>query len=364
LTKGNWDVTSVYGVDERRGLLFYQAAAPTPLDRQVWCTPLDGGPATLLTPKPGTNSAEFSSTFSFFIHRWSDANTPAFITMNRSTGEVIRVLQDNAALIARMKQYNLSGVEFFSFPTDGDIILNACILKPPDFDPLKKYPVLFSVYGGPGSQTVLNSWRVMSFWNRYLAQCGIIIVNIDPRGTSARGADFKRTTYLQLGKYETEDMISAARYLASLPYVDKARIGVWGWSYGGFMVLNCMTRAADYFSVGVSVAPVTDYRYYDDIYTERFMRTPKENPDGYAENSPIKYVDRFKGKLLLIHGMSDDNVHPQNSYDFMTAMVAADKYFDLQLYPNNNHFMNTGKNTSDHLYRRMTDYILKNLNGE
>jgi len=361
LTKGAWDVTDVYGIDEKKGLVYYQAAVTSPMDRDVYSVGLDGRNPTKLSARAGTNTPEFNTTFDYFINRWSDANTPPFVTLNRASGEVILILQDNAGLISKMKDYQLSDVGFFTFRNDQNLELNACILKPPDFDPLKKYPVLFSIYGGPGSQSVLDSWRVMSFWNRFLAQNGIIIVTIDPRGTASRGAHFKRLTYLQLGKFETEDMIAAAKYLGALPYVDKGRIGVWGWSYGGFMALNCLTRGAEYFSMGVSVAPVSHYKYYDDIYTERFMRTPKENPNGYNENSPISHVDQFKGKLLLVHGMADDNVHPQNSYDFMAAMVAADKQFESQFYPNSNHGISTGKNTSYHLYKRMTDFIIKNL---
>ena len=361
LTSGKWEVTDLYGIDELKGLVFYQSAESSPLDREVYCVALDGREKRKLSERAGTNTPEFSSTFKYFINRWSDANTPPYITLNRANGEVIRVLQDNSKLIGKMKEYNLSRVGFFTVKTPQGYTLNAWMMKPPDFNPLKKYPVLFTVYGGPGSQNVSNTWRTASFWNRYLAQNGIIVINVDPRGTAGRGAEFKKLTYLQLGKFETEDMMETAKYLSELSYIDAKRIGIWGWSYGGFMTLSCLTLASDFFSMGVAVAPVTHYKYYDDIYTERFMRTPQENSEGYEQNSPNNHADKFKGKLLLIHGMADDNVHPQNSYDFMTAMVAAGKQFESQLYPNSNHSIYTGKNTTFHLYKRMTDFILKNL---
>jgi dipeptidyl-peptidase-4 len=236
------------------------------------------------------------------------------------------------------------------------------MLKPPDFNPEKKYPVLFTIYGGPGSQTVNNSWGTVSSWNQLWAQRGFIVVSVDNRGTGGRGAEFKKCTYLQLGKYETLDQIEAAKYMGTLSYVDKSKIGMWGWSFGGYLTLSCLTKGADYFSFGVAVASVTNWKYYDNIYTERFMRTPKENEAGYEENSPVNHAAKLKGKLLLICGMADDNVHPQNSYDMVTALVGADKQFESQFYPNSNHGIYTGKNTSFHLYRRMTDFILEILN--
>ncbi len=361
ITSGTWEVTELYGIDESQGLIYYQSTESSPLNKDLYAVSMDGKRKIGISSRPGTNTPEFSSTYEYFINRWSDANTPPYITLNRANGDIIRILQSNEKLISKMKEYNLSRVEFFTFKTSKEYEINCWMLKPPDFDPLKKYPVLFAVYGGPGSQNVLNTWRTASFWNRYLAQNGLIIINVDPRGTAGKGADFKKLTYLQLGKYETEDMVETAKYLSGLPFIDSKRIGIWGWSYGGFMTLSCLTRASDYFSMGVAVAPVTHYKYYDDIYTERFMRTPQENPEGYERNSPINHVDKFKGKLLLIHGMADDNVHPQNSYDFMTAMVGADKQFESQYYPNSNHGIYTGSNTTYHLYKRMTDFILKNL---
>ena len=361
LTEGKWDVTEIAGVDEANGLVYFLSAETSPLDRSLYSVSLDGKKKIRLTNRPGTYTVDFSNNYSYFVCNWSDINTPPYVTINKAGGDEVRVLQDNAKLAPVLKEYNFSNAVFFSFKLQDDTELNGWMLKPPDFDPAKKYPVLFTIYGGPGSQTVINRWGAASSWYQLFAQHGIIVVSVDNRGTGARGEDFKKCTYLQLGKFETLDQVEAAKYLSSFTYTDKDRIGMWGWSYGGFMTLSCLTKGADYFKMGVAVAPVTNWKYYDDIYTERFMRTPKENPDGYESNSPINHADELKGKLLLIHGMVDDNVHTQNSYDFITALVAANKQFDMQLYPNSNHGIYAGKNTTFHLYQRMTDYILKNL---
>jgi len=361
LTSGNWEVTDIAGVDEENNKLYYVSTEASPLERNVYCIGLDGDNKTCLTPKKGYNIPEFSSKCIYFINRWSEINTPPLITVNKSDGTEVRTLQDNAKLKETLKDYKFGKAEFFTFQTPDGIELNGWMLKPNGFDSLKKYPVLFSIYGGPGSQTVVNSWGAVSSWDQLLAQNGILIVSVDNRGTGARGEDFKKCTYLQLGKYETLDQIEAAKYLGSLSYVDRDRIGMWGWSFGGYMTLSCLTMGADYFKMGVAVAPVTNWKYYDNIYTERFMRTPKENPQGYESNSPINHADGLKGKLLIIHGMADDNVHTQNSIDFITALIAANKQFEMQFYPNSNHGIYTGKNTTFHLYTRMTEYILKNL---
>ena len=361
LTSGNWDVTDVSGVDEKNGKIYFTSAETSPLDRNLYMVGIDGKEKVRLTPDDGTNAPQFSKTFSWFVNRWSDINTPPRITVNRSDGTTARLIQDNEKLKGTINQYGFAKAEFFTFSAVDGIGLNGWMLKPADFDPLKKYPVFFTIYGGPDSQTVLNSWGSVPAWNQLLAQAGIIVVSVDNRGTGARGEEFRKCTYLQLGKFETLDQIEAAKYLGTLPYVDPGRIGMWGWSYGGFMTLSCMSVGAEYFKMGVAVAPVTNWKYYDNIYTERFMRTPKENPDGYESNSPINHTAELKGKLLLIHGMADDNVHAQNSYDYITALVAADKQFEMQLYPNSNHGIYTGKNTSFHLYTRMTEFILRNL---
>lgn len=361
LTSGSWEVTDVYGVDQENGWVYYQSTGISPLDRNVYRVNLKGSEKSGLTPKNGTNQASFSKDYSCFINTWSDLNTPPYITVHDADGREIRVVEDNHALKDEMTHYELGQFEFFSVITTDTLQLNGWMLKPPDFDPGKHYPVLFTVYGGPGSQTVLNSFNRSAFWYQLLAEHGIIVVSVDNRGTGGRGEAFRAMTYLQLGKYETLDMIEASKYLGSLPYIDKNRIGIWGWSYGGFMALSCLTKGAGTFTLGVAVAPVSYYASYDDIYTERYMRTPEENPEGYYDNAPVNFVDQLKGKLLIIHGMSDDNVHPQNSYDFIEAMVKADKQFEMQLYPNNEHSIRSGENTRFHLYTRMTKFILENL---
>jgi dipeptidyl-peptidase 4 len=361
LTSGNYDVTDIKGVNEKNGLVFYQSAENSPLNRDIYSVTLDGKKKTRLSKQDGTNNGDFSSTFSYYIHRWSNINTPPRITVDKANGEEVRGVQDNAKLKGLLTEYTVSKASFFSFRTSDNVELNGWMLKPAGFDSTRKYPVLFTLYGGPGSQTVLNSWGIVSMWDQYLAQNGIILVSVDNRGTGGRGEAFKKCTYLQLGKYETQDQVEAAKYMGSLPYADASRIGMWGWSYGGFMTLSCLTKGADYFSLGVAVAPVTNWKYYDNIYTERFMRTPKENPEGYESNSPIFHAEEMKGKLLIVHGMADDNVHTQNSYDFISALVAADKHFEEQFYPNSNHGIYAGKNTTFHLYSKMSDYIIRNL---
>ena len=361
LTDGPWDVASVSGVDENKRLVYYTAGYSSPLNREVFSVSLDGGKPVQISLREGTNVPDFSSTYAYYINRWSDINTPPTVTVNAPDGREVRLLQDNAKLKDVLRDYNFAKAEFFKIKTENGINLNAWMLKPSGFDSLKKYPVMFTLYGGPGSQTVLNSWGAVSSWNQLFSQKDIIVVSVDNRGTGARGEEFKKCTYLQLGKYETIDQVEAAKFLGTLPFIDKDRIGIWGWSFGGYMVLSCLTKGADYFKLGVAVAPVTNWKYYDNIYTERYMRTPRENNSGYEDNSPVNFADRFKGKLLIIHGMADDNVHTQNSYDMITALVAANKQFEMQLYPNSNHGIYTGKNTSFHLYERMTEFILKNL---
>jgi dipeptidyl-peptidase-4 len=270
-------------------------------------------------------------------------------------------LEDNAELITTMSEFDLSDKEFFSFKTSEDIKLNGWMIKPSDFDASKKYPVFMFLYGGPGSQQVLNSWGWFNyFWYQHLAQKGYIVACIDNRGTGGRGAEFKKLTYQQLGKYETIDQIEANKYLGSLDYVDKDRIGIQGWSYGGYLSSLAITKGADYFKMAIAVAPVTNWRYYDNIYTERYMRTPQENPKGYDENSPINHVEKLKGEYLLIHGSADDNVHVQNTYEMISALVKANKQFDLFIYPDKNHGI-YGGNTRLHLYKRMTNFIEDNL---
>lgn len=361
LTSGKWEVTALYGIDEEQGFVYFQSNRLSPLNREVDVVGLEGGDMKSLSGVEGYNGAQFNSDYSYYINNWSDINTPPVITLNKTDGEKVRLLQDNNVLFERMKEFDFSKVDFFTFRTSDGLDLNGWMLKPPGFDEGEKYPVLFTIYGGPGSQTVTNRWGAASSWNQLLAQHGIIVVSVDNRGTGARGQEFKKCTYLELGKFETLDQIEAARYLGSFPYVDSFRIGMWGWSFGGYLTLSCLTKGADYFSMGVAVAPVTNWKYYDNIYTERFMRTPQENEKGYEDNSPVNHAKELKGKLLIIHGMADDNVHAQNSYDMITALVDADKQFDLQVFPNSNHGIYHGRNTTWYNYNRMTKFILENL---
>lgn len=360
LTTGEWDVTDVHGFDQANGLVWYSAATSSPINREIWTVDLKGKMKQVSDGK-GTHRPQFSTDFKYFINNFSDANSPPVYTVNRSNGKVIRTLESNALLKETMKDYSFTRKEFFTITTSEGIELNAWRILPPDFDPGKKHPVLMTVYGGPGSQTVTNAWSSGDFaWYQMLARKGYIIVSADNRGTGARGEEFKKMTYLQLGKYETIDQVEAAKHLAGLPYVDPGRIGIWGWSYGGYMSTLCITKGADVFSAAIAVAPVTNWRYYDNIYTERFMRKPQDNPGGYDDNSPINHVDKLTGKYLLIHGTGDDNVHVQNSMDLVTALVKANKQFDMFLYPNKNHGI-YGGNTRLHLYTMMTEFVLGNL---
>jgi len=360
ITKGNWDVTSFYGVDEKRGLVYYQSSEETPLEKHVYSIKLNGSSKKKLTTRPGVNRADFSKSFAYYINYHTAANTASYITLNDFNGKEKRVLEDNESLNTRMSEYSISPKEFLTIKVNGEE-LNAWIIKPLDFDPTKKYPVFMYQYSGPGSQQVVNSWGYSNyFWFQHLASKGYITVCVDGRGTGARGAAFKKVTYKQLGKYEVEDQIASAKYLASLPYVDGSRIGIFGWSYGGYMSSLCLFKGADVFKTAIAVAPVTNWRYYDNIYTERYMQTPQENASGYDDNSPINHVEKLKGNYLLIHGMGDDNVHFQNATEMVMELVKHNKQFTQFSYPNKNHGI-YGGNTRLHLYNLMTNYILENL---
>lgn len=364
ITSGNWEITDLLGIDQDSQKIYYRSAEISPMERNVFVVDFSGKNKTILTPEAGTNRADFSSNYKYFLKTWSDANTPPVYTINEGkSGKQIRLLQDNSNLIQTRKDFDFQPKEFFTVKTVDGTVLNAWKILPPDFDPSKKYPVLFNVYGGPGSQTVLNNYGGGDLWDRYLTQEGIIVVSVDNRGTGARGEAFKKQTYLQLGKYETEDYIETVKYLETLPYVNTTHIGIFGWSYGGYMAALCMTKGAGYFDAGIAVAPVTTWRYYDNIYTERFMRTPQENAAGYDDNSPITHAEKLQGKLFIAHGMADDNVHAQNTYDFITALVAANKDFEIMVYPNSNHGIYTGTNTTFHLYSRMTNFLFEHLKG-
>ncbi len=360
ITKGNWDVTNYYGIDEKKGILYYQSAELSAIDKQVYAIKLNGSSKKRLTTKSGQNRADFSSSFKYFINYHSSASTPNYITLCDNTGKVKSVLEDNEALNKTLEGVNFSKKVFFKIKAN-DVELNAWKILPSDFDESKKYPVLMFVYGGPGINTVNDSWDGgNTFWFQHLASKGYIVVSVDNRGTGSRGEAFKKITYKQLGKYETEDQIASAKYLSTLPYVDGSRIGIFGWSYGGYMSSLCITKGADVFKAAIAVAPVSNWRYYDNIYTERYMQTPQENADGYDNNSPINHVEKLKGNYLLVHGMADDNVHYQNAVEMSAALIKANKQFAEMMYPNKNHGI-YGGNTRLHLYTLMTNFILENL---
>jgi dipeptidyl-peptidase-4 len=353
------DITTIYGYDEKNTRLWYQAAWPNPMSRTVFSATTKGSKP--LIKSMGHQDAEFSADFSYALITASSASKPLSFELYSSNGKLVRVLEQNAALNENLKEYALSAKEFIRIPNGLGDSLNAWMIKPPNFDATKKYPVFMTVYGGPGHNTVEDQWEGSNYlWHNLLAQKGYIVVSVDNRGTQFRGEAFKKATYMQLGKYETEDQIAAAKYLGTLAYVDAARIGIQGWSYGGYMSSLCITKGADVFKMAIAVAPVTNWRYYDSIYTERFMQLPQSNAGGYDDNSPINHVSRLKGKYLLIHGTADDNVHFQNSVEMVTALVKANKQFDMFMYPDKNHGI-YGGNTRLHLYGMMTEYILDNL---
>lgn len=361
ITSGNWEVSELYGIDEESGYLFYQAAEVSPLQREVYRIKLDGSEKQKLSTLPGWNSASFSDGFRYFVNRYSSAQNPTLETLHNQNGKLIRTLVDNEKLKEKLLGFRLSEKEFIKVPVDDDLELNGWMVKPQDFDPTKKYPVLMFVYGGPGSQTVKDQYDGGNgFWYQMLASRGYIVVSVDNRGTGARGRDFRTVTYQQLGKYEIQDQIDAAKWLGTQSYVDASRIGIWGWSYGGYMSSLGITKGADVFKMAMAVAPVTNWRFYDSIYTERYMRTPQENGDGYDDNSPINHVEKLKGNYLLVHGSADDNVHFQNTTRMISALVDADKQFDLFIYPDKNHGI-YGGNTRYHLYTKMTNFITENL---
>ncbi|MEX2591422.1 MAG: S9 family peptidase [Anditalea sp.] len=361
ITTGDWEVTELVGVDESHNKIYFISTEASPLERKLYAINLNGKGKKLLTPAEGTHEVNMSKDFKYYIDYYTTAGTPLEITLNKSNGKTIKVLEENKALKERLSTFSLSQKEFFQFETVDGILLNGYLMKPPNFDANKQYPLIMYVYGGPGSQTVTDSWGgTRDFWHQHLAAEGYLIASIDNRGTGGRGRDFKHVTYANLGKYETEDQIAGAKYLGALPYVDSSRIGIWGWSYGGYMSSLALMVGNDVFKTAVAVAPVTTWRYYDTIYTERYLKTPQENPFGYDSNSPINHVRKLKGNLLLIHGTGDDNVHFQNTVDLVNALVSADKQFETFYYPNRNHGI-YGGNTTWHLYNLMTDFLKRKL---
>lgn len=360
---GNYDITSVYGYDPKTGDVYYQAAALGATDRQVYVTHKNGK-TVRLTDREGWNTAFFSGDFQYFVNTWSDYNTPYVFTTRTREGKVINTIEDNKAVKQLVSDYGFCKREPFSFTTSEGVVLNGWMVKPKDFDANKKYPVIMHQYSGPGSQQVTNSWSAGSMgqggaFDSYLAQEGFIVVSVDGRGTGGRGSEFEKCTYLNLGNLESKDQVETALYVGSLPYVDKDRIGIWGWSYGGFNTLMSMSEGRGVFRAGVAIAPPTNWKYYDSVYTERYMRTPKENPDGYATN-PIERAPKLHGALLICHGTADDNVHPQNTYEYSEALVQADKDFRELFYTNRNHSI-FGGNTRNHLLRQVAQFFKTEL---
>ena len=361
LTDGNWEVIEFYGVDSDKMRLFYSSTKDGSINRSIYLLDIASKTSLKLNELDGMNSASFSSDMKYYMNSYETANTPPRFSLHKANGIEIKVVEDNSDFSTKLEKYIISKKEFFSITTSEDVELNTWMIKPPDFDENKKYPLFMVVYGGPGSQQVINSWGWNNFfWHQHLAQKGYVVACVDNRGTGGKGAEFKKMTYQQLGKFETIDQIEAAKYFSNLEYIDKNRIGIQGWSYGGYMSSLAITKGSEYFDLAIAVAPVTNWRYYDNIYTERYMRTPQENASGYDDNSPINHVDKLKGEYLLIHGAADDNVHVQNSYEMISALVKANKQFDLFIYPDKNHGI-YGGNTRYHLYKKMTDFILDNL---
>jgi dipeptidyl-peptidase-4 len=362
VTKGNWEVVSYYGFDEKTKTIFYQSTENGSINRDLYRIGLDGKNKVRLSSKVGTNKATFSPNFQYFINTYSSATQPTVYTLNDAkAGKEIQVIENNQALADKLKAYDLPSKEFIVLKTAKGNELNAWILKPKDFDPSKKYPVFMFQYSGPGSQQVANQWNNSNdYWFLSLTQQGYIVACVDGRGTGYKGADFKKVTQKELGKYEVEDQIDAAKVIGAYSYVDASRIGIFGWSYGGFMASNCIFQGNDVFKMAIAVAPVTNWRFYDSVYTERYMQTPQENASGYDQNSPINHVSKLKGKFLLIHGSGDDNVHVQNTMQMMEALIQANKQFDSQIYPDKDHGI-YGGNTRVQLYTKMTNFIKENL---
>ena len=361
LTKGKWEVTEFYGMDERNEMAYFQAARRSPLRREVYEVSLKGGEPRPVRDLDGTNGARFSSTFDYLVASQSDINSPPRHEVCRRSGETVRTIEDNGHVVQAQRRHAVQPVEFFSFNTSEGVDLNGWMIKPAGFDPAKKYPVFMFLYGGPGSQQVLDAWRGSNYWwFQLLAREGVLVACVDNRGTGGRGEEFKKMTYLQLGHYETIDQIEAARHLGGLPYVDASRIGIYGWSYGGYMSSLCLLKGNDVFRMAIAVAPVTNWKWYDSIYTERYMRTEKENAEGYRNNSPTQFADRLKGEYLIIHGLADDNVHFQNSAEMVEALIAANKPFDSEIYTNRNHGIGGG-NARLHVHTRMTEFIRRTL---
>lgn len=362
ITSGDWEVTSYYGLDEQSKTIYYQSVENGSTKRDVFQIALDGSAKKQLSTKSGTNKVTFSPDFKYYINQFESNETPPLYTLNETaTGREIKTIVSNESLLQKLKNYSLPTKEFFEIENTQGIKLNAYIIKPADFSENKKYPVLMYQYSGPGSQEVADQWwKSNDYWHAMLAEKDYLVVCVDGTGTGLKGARFKKATQLQLGKYEVEDQIHVAKVLGKRPYIDENRIGIWGWSFGGFMSSNCLFQAPEVFKTAIAVAPVTNWRFYDTVYTERFMDTPQENPAGYDVNSPITYASLLKGNYLLIHGTADDNVHVQNAMILINALVHQNKNFEWLIYPDKNHGIYGGK-TRLQLYTKMTEYILEKL---
>jgi len=361
ITKGNWEITDYYGFSPKNSEILVQTTEKGSTNRVVSKINIKTGKKQIVSESNGTNNADFSKSFQYFINTHSSAEQPNTYTLRDFNGKTLRELQNNNSALKKLQSDGFVAKEFLQIPNKNGDQMNAWMIKPKDFSPNKKYPVLMFQYSGPGSQQVSNAWDGRNtIWFNLLAQKGYIVLCVDGRGTGYRGTKYKKATYKNLGKYEIEDQIAAAQWIGSQSYVDAGRIGIFGWSFGGYMASLAMTKGADVFKVGIAVAPVTTWRYYDTIYTERYLQTPQENPQGYDENSPINFADLMKGKYLLIHGTADDNVHYQNAVEMAEALIQKNKEFEFMTYPDKNHGI-YGGNTRLHLYQKMTDFILNNL---
>ena len=359
ITKGNYDVIDFYGYNAKAKTFYYSSHEESPMEKYVYSIRMDGKKKKKLTKTKGWNSAAFSKNYKYFINYVSNVNMPNKVTLNTTRGKQLRVLEDNKKLVKKLQAYKIPAKEFIQVPAaDGKTMLNAWIIKPLNFDANKQYPLLMTQYSGPNSQQVKNTWGVD--WYNFLAQEGYVVVCVDPRGTGARGEEFRKCTYMQLGKIESDDQIAAAKFLRDKPFIDNSKICIWGWSYGGFMSSLCLMKGADVFTTAIAVAPVTHYKFYDSVYTERYMRTPAENKSGYEDNAVLNWVDKLEGKLLLCHGTADDNVHVQNTYELTEKLVQANKQFEMQIYTNRNHSI-YGGNTRYHLYNRFMKFLKENM---
>ena len=365
LTKGDWEVTDFYGVDEKNDRIFFQAAKDDPLRRHVYSAKLKNGKdLEQLTRQKGVNAAQFSSTFDYFVNTYSNLNSPPTYTVYDRKGDEVRAIEDNAELKTKMQQYGVQPAEFFTMTTPRGDELHGYLIKPRNFKRNREYPVLVTQYSGPGSQQVQDSYRGLNFWwYQMLAQEGFVVACVDPRGTGLRGEEFKKQTYRELGKLETEDLIDFGRWLGKQSYADKDRIGIFGWSYGGYMSSLALLKGNDVYKAAIAVAPVTNWKWYDTIYTERYMRTDRDNESGYRDNSPVYFADQLKGNYLLVHGMGDDNVHFQHTAEMANALIMANKQFDTYFYPNRNHGIYGGP-TRLHLYTKMTNFLREKLKGD